>query len=238
MKVLNLYACLGGNRYKWDNCEVTAVELDPHLASMYKERFPQDTVLVEDAHEYLKNHYQEYDFIWTSPPCPTHSKIRYTQKNTAGFKPVFPNMLLYEEIIFLQHHFIGKYVVENVKPYYEPLIEPQIRNRHYYWCNFTLPENIGRKEAKGKSSGAGSAKVNRQLIAHGKTYKTEQQNLCELHKISQDFLNQYKGKQNKRKIIRNLVDYQAGLDIFNAARGTFEANEDQTNFLEVMEVSK
>ena len=42
VKVLNLYACLGGNRYKWDevaDIEVTAVELDPELARMYKERF-------------------------------------------------------------------------------------------------------------------------------------------------------------------------------------------------------
>ena len=36
VRVLNLYACLGGNRFKWDevaNIEVTAVELDPELAS-------------------------------------------------------------------------------------------------------------------------------------------------------------------------------------------------------------
>jgi DNA (cytosine-5)-methyltransferase 1 len=39
MKVLNLYACLGGNRYKWDevaNIEVTAVELDPEAARLYQ----------------------------------------------------------------------------------------------------------------------------------------------------------------------------------------------------------
>ena len=41
VRVLNLYACLGGNRFKWDevaNIEVTAVELDPELARMYQER--------------------------------------------------------------------------------------------------------------------------------------------------------------------------------------------------------
>jgi hypothetical protein len=49
MKILNLYACLGGNRYKWDevaNIEVTAVELDTELARMYQERFPDDTVII------------------------------------------------------------------------------------------------------------------------------------------------------------------------------------------------
>jgi hypothetical protein len=29
----------------------------------------------------------------------------------------------------------------------------------------------------------------------------------------------YKGKQNKLKILRNLVDYEVGLAIFNTARG-------------------
>jgi hypothetical protein len=46
MKVLNLYACLGGNRLLWDNCEVTAVELDPELARLYQERFPNDKVII------------------------------------------------------------------------------------------------------------------------------------------------------------------------------------------------
>lgn len=37
-KILNLYSCLGGNRYKWnevsENIEVTAVELDPELTRL------------------------------------------------------------------------------------------------------------------------------------------------------------------------------------------------------------
>ena len=65
MKVLNLYACLGGNRYKWDevadeagvDMQVTAVELDHELAKLYQERFPNDTVIVADAHQYLLDHY-------------------------------------------------------------------------------------------------------------------------------------------------------------------------------------
>lgn len=36
MRVLNLYACLGGNRFLWDNCQVTAVEIDEELAGLYK----------------------------------------------------------------------------------------------------------------------------------------------------------------------------------------------------------
>jgi DNA (cytosine-5)-methyltransferase 1 len=49
-------------------------------------------------------------------------------------------MRLYQEIIFLQHYFKGKWVVENVISYYEPLIKPVKLQRHYFWANFTIPE--------------------------------------------------------------------------------------------------
>jgi len=62
MKILNLYACLGGNRYKWgDEHDITAVEWDEELARMYQERFPNDKVILEDAHQYLLDHYKEFD---------------------------------------------------------------------------------------------------------------------------------------------------------------------------------
>ena len=58
MKILNLYACLGGNRYKWDSShDVVAVELDEELARLYQQRFPGDKVIVDDAHQYLLDHY-------------------------------------------------------------------------------------------------------------------------------------------------------------------------------------
>lgn len=133
-KVLNLYACLGGNRALWEDCEVTAVELDPELARMYKERFPFDTVIVEDAHQYLLDHYKEFDFIWSSPPCPSHSKQRFTQAMFRGtYKPLYPDMKLYEEIIFLDNYFDGKFAVENVIPYYTPLIPAKKVGRHLVW---------------------------------------------------------------------------------------------------------
>ena len=103
VRVLNLYACLGGNRYKWDevaNIEVTAVEWDEELAKLYQERFPNDTVIVADAHQYLLDHYKDFDFIWTSPPCPSHSRVRISQKNRDSFIPLYPDLKLYEEIIF------------------------------------------------------------------------------------------------------------------------------------------
>jgi DNA (cytosine-5)-methyltransferase 1 len=206
MKVLNLYACLGGNRLLWEECEVTAVELDPELARMYQERFPNDTVIVADAHQYLLDHYKEFDFIWTSPPCPSHSRVRHSQKNTDSFIPQFPSMVLYEEVIFLENHFNGKYVVENVIPYYEPLIIAQKRDRHLYWCNFRLPNILStRKQAKISNE------------------KDEVAKLCKFHKID---LSSYKGEQRKDKIARNLVDYEAGLTIYNTMRGIEQAKKD------------
>jgi DNA (cytosine-5)-methyltransferase 1 len=138
IKVLNLYAGIGGNRKLWENVEVTAVEYNPKIAKIYKDLYPQDKVIVDDAHKYLLNHYKEFDFIWTSPPCPTHSRIRKNTSIAMGSKEVYPDMKLYQEIIFIKHHFKGKYVIENVVSYYEPLIKPQEVNRHYFWANFII----------------------------------------------------------------------------------------------------
>tara|TARA_R110002020_G_C15996475_1_gene749831 strand:+ start:79 stop:720 length:642 start_codon:yes stop_codon:yes gene_type:complete len=205
MKILNLYACLGGNRYKWDevadNLEITAVELDPELARMYQERFPNDKVVVADAHQYLLDHFEEFDFIWTSPPCPTHSKSRFARRDTTT--PAFPDLKLYEEIIFLKHNFKGKYVVENVIPYYEPLIHAKKRGRHLYWTNFNLPNNLN--ERKGG-------------IMEG---KNEMKRWCEFHDID---LSSYKGTQRKIKIARNLVDYEAGKTILETVLGIYKSN--------------
>lgn len=140
MKILNLYAGIGGNRKLWvDEHEVTAVEINPQIASIYSTFFPKDTVVVGDAHEYLLKHYNEFDFIWSSPPCPSHSRSRFWGVNR-GYKPVYPDMKLYEEILLLTHYFKGEWLVENVIPYYKPLIEPQKIGRHLYWSSSPLPE--------------------------------------------------------------------------------------------------
>lgn len=201
MKILNLYACLGGNRYKWDEVtavEVTAVEWDEELARLYQERFPNDKVIVADAHQYLLDHYKEFDFIWSSPPCPTHSKSRYWGFGKNGKMPVYPDLRLYEEIIFLQYHFNGKYVVENVNPYYKPLIPAQKRDRHHYWTNFKIPNIISDRNDTSLVQGS------------------RMQDLCDFHDY--DF-RKYKGKQRLLKIARNLVDYEAGKTILETAKG-------------------
>lgn len=144
-KVLNLYAGIGGNRKLWENVEVTAIESNKKIARVYQQFFPKDKVIITDAHKFLEGNFENFDFIWSSPPCPSHSRIR----NIAGVgrgqnRPIFPDMKLYEEIIFMHQAkrfgFEGKWVIENVRSYYKPLIKPQEVNRHFFWANFIIPD--------------------------------------------------------------------------------------------------
>lgn len=204
MKILNLYACLGGNRYKWgDEHEITAVEWDEELARLYQERFPNDEVIVADAHQYLLDNYRDFDFIWSSPPCPSHSRARaYNSK----YKAQYPDMSLYQQIILLElvskgenPRFKGKYVIENVVPYYDPLIPAHKRGRHLYWTNFNLPNTLSNR--KPPVFGNSTDELNK---------------LCEFHDYN---FKQYKGKQSTVKIARNLVEYEAGKTILDTAMG-------------------
>lgn len=153
MKILNLYSGIGGNRRSWGgDYEITAVELNPGLAKIYQDLFPKDRVITGDAHQYLLDHYKEFDFIWSSPPCPTHSRMNYLHK-VKGVKLRYPDMKLYEEIIFLEHFFEGKWIVENVISYYRPLIPPKEIQRHYFWTNFSISQFSGKAERVRKDRG-------------------------------------------------------------------------------------
>lgn len=151
LKILNLYAGIGGNRKNWSgDIKVTAIEINSDIAGIYKGNFPHDEVIITDAHQYLLDHYQEFDFIWSSPPCPTHSKLCFSQ-------PIkrYADMTFYQEVILLKNWFKGKWVIENVIPYYEYLIEPSfILGRHPFWSNFEVPSkefkniDVSRSTAK------------------------------------------------------------------------------------------
>ncbi len=199
MKVLNLYAGIGGNRKLWKDVEVTAIELNPKIAAIYQDFFPQDKVIVADAHAYLLEHFEEFDFIWSSPPCPTHSRFRFMttkMENEKYSRPiVYPDMNLYQEIILLKHYFKGRWVVENVIGYYEPLIPAKECDRHYVWNNFFFP-SIGKRE-------------NNNFI---KQHSTDLKNH---HGFD---LSKYKLGERKDQILRNCVEPEVGLHILNYAR--------------------
>jgi DNA (cytosine-5)-methyltransferase 1 len=136
-QVLNLYGGIGGNRKKWSgNYNITMIENQHDIADTYREFYPEDEVFEQDAHEHLLRFHQLYDFVWSSPPCQSHTRMIRSGKNR---KPRYPDLRLYEEILFLKHNFNGLWVVENVVPYYEPLIKPTAKiGRHLFWSNFDI----------------------------------------------------------------------------------------------------
>jgi len=137
MKVLNLYCGLGGNALHWpEYCDVTAVDVEPKVLEVYAAHRPNDKIVEADAHKYLLDNISEgWDFIWSSPPCQSHSRM---QKATRHDCLKYPDMSLYQQVLLLTHHFDGKWVVENVRPYYEPLIKAQSVGRHLFWSNFII----------------------------------------------------------------------------------------------------
>ena len=99
-------------------------------------------------------------------------------------------MGLYQEIILLKHfHKLGsKFVVENVKPYYKPLIEPTAKlHRHYFWANFPISDFEVTNKRK-HSDIVGSTTV------YGVNIKDT-------------------NIKNKRKSLRDMVDPELGLHI-------------------------
>ena len=196
MKILNLYCGIGGNRKLWGNdYEITAVEYKPEIAKIYQEFFPNDKVIVADAHQYLLDHYKEFDFIWSSPPCQTHSEVRFIAMGREKYpqKPVYPDMKLYEEILLLQHYFKGKYVVENVIGFYKPLIAPQELEKHYFWANFLIiPSNTGRSR--------------------------DYRGTIETLQVRKGF-NLDKYNIDKRTVLRNCVEPETGLHILECMLG-------------------
>ena len=205
MRILNAYCGIGGNRKLWgDEHEVTAIENNPEIASVYKDFFPKDKVIVTDAHEFLLKNSDKFDFIWSSPPCQSHSKMN---RGTRHRIRKFPNMDLYEEIIFLKHFFKGLWVVENVEPYYKPLIEPQVSDRHRFWCNFPISNiTIQRPKFKGRKNSIGSSWL------HAKKSDVEKWLGIYLSK------NLYIGKNHcEVQVLRNCVHPKLGLHIFKCA---------------------
>lgn len=205
MNILNLYCGIGGNRKMWgDDHEITAVEFDPKIAAIYQDFFPNDTVVVADAHQYLLEHYREFDFIWASPPCPTHSGVN-NFLNPQGIIR-YPDMKLWQEIIFLQHFCKTLFCIENVKSYYEPFLKPQISGRHYFWSNLKIPQ-MRIKATVGKMCGKEQNKNRKDIqISHGMRAQRNAPNNLNI------------------KVLNNCCHPEIGLAILNSALGIITEN--------------
>ena len=201
MRILNLYAGIGGNRKLWNDCEVTAVEIDPKIAKIYQENFPDDSLVIGDAHDYLEKHFQEFDFIWSSPPCQSHSKMDGANYRNA---PRYANMALYEEIILLETYFQGLYVVENVVPYYGALLPATKIGRHLFWTNFEFDaEDVPRPKDF----------INTNRVA-------QKQGLMDWLGIHYQGNIYYNGNHCPLQILRNCVHPKLGIQILNQARNS------------------
>ena len=211
MRILNLYAGLGGNRRKWTgNIEVTAVEYRKDIAKFYQDQYPNDKVIIGDAHEYLLDHYKAFDFIWCSPPCPTHSRSRFwsAKGENTNIDPVYADMRLYQEILFLQHYFNGNWVVENVKPYYDPIIKPSIAlGRHLFWSNFAIPR------------------------FHAIYTDATNGNRAEWMEVLGINIDGYKFNDRTDRLLRNCVHPDLGLHIFESARTINPITVDQLRLI-------
>jgi DNA (cytosine-5)-methyltransferase 1 len=140
IKLLNLYAGLGGNIELLDEniYEITNVELNPKIAKVLQRRKPYQKVIIADAHEFLLKYHQDFDIIWASRPCQKHSKMNLATRHNMKR---FVDGGLFEEIIFLQYYCKDKkWIVENVVPYYQPYGNPTKLGRHLFWSNFEIQQ--------------------------------------------------------------------------------------------------
>jgi len=196
-EVLNLFAGLGGNRKKWDGVNVTSVEKNEKVAAIYQKLHPNDKVIIGDAMAYLKNNFEKFDFIWASPSCQTHSRM---MKATRHKVADFPNMNLYQLVIFLGNFFNGNWVVENVVPYYKPLIEPTVRiGRHLFW---STKELFGIEDVK-RPSGF----INKSNLAG----KKEMMDWLGIHFDEKIYI---RGNHCPVQVLRNCVHPDLGKQIF------------------------
>ncbi len=192
MKILNAFAGIGGNRKLWDGekHDIVAVESNPKTAEAYQTFNPKDTVIQANAFDFIEQNFDEFDFIWASPPCPTHSDIRRCGAKRGQYNPKMPDSRLYSLVEFLREFFGGDYAVENVaNTWFDPWIRPQKSGRHYFWSNFEVP---------GHDSD--------QNISNGNVSEWQNKLGFDLSGFDLD----------KKKVLRNCVEPQLGLKVLQA----------------------
>jgi DNA (cytosine-5)-methyltransferase 1 len=118
-------------------------------------------------------------------------------------KPVYPDLKLWQEIIFLKnYHAKCKWVIENVKPFYDFLVQPDAQiDRHCFWSNFLIrPAEFEENKIHSTTSNT---------VRYGFSLKGK--------KIG----------QRKDQVIRNLVNPELGLYILEQAQGIIR--QEKTN---------
>lgn len=214
MRILNLFAGIGGNRTLWgDEHEITAVEWDNAIAVIYHQRFPDDGIVVEDALEYMMKHAHEYDLICASPVCITHSRAQ--SRPSVGYRVSdFTGLYGWANLYDIKYQ--GLYVWENVVSTYHKRFrfpKPTVKlGRHLFWANFEIPpKKFPRLFATETYIGSDGKKHNGGLA----DLKIKQ--LLDLHQIPFNF-----SHPRKRSILRNCVDYRIGKYILECAERVWD----------------
>lgn len=201
MRILNLYAGLGGNRKSWTQHEITAVEIVPEIAEIYQELFPYDQVIIADVLQFVRvEDLGSYDFIWASPSCKTHSCA-----TTKKFRSVPDLTSIYGLMIFLDYQCETPYVIENVQPWYKvPLFwRPNFKiDRHLFWTNFTIPVPKKRIVDSRISKDMKIHKRDRSIIMRGSLEEIALYHNFDLSLIS--------NINNKETMLKNMTHWRIG----------------------------
>ena len=110
----------------------------PEFIAIFFQKIHNDTV--SDAHQYLLDHYKEFDFLFGL----RRRVLLIAELAQCKKKKIYPDMALYQVIIFLKHWFRGKvFSISTIIPYYKPLIESvstENAHRHCLWTNFWVQD--------------------------------------------------------------------------------------------------
>ena len=151
-------------------------------------------------------YFKDFDLIWSSPPCQTHSKTNFFLHGKGIIR--YPDMQLYQEIIFLRQWGKNiKWVVENVVGYYKPLIEAKKIGRHLFWSNFEITSKDIDYVQIGTMNRSASKEAQRKAIIR----EAQIPELLDLHDLKN-----FKIK-NKRQVLRNCVYPDVGKHVLECA---------------------
>jgi len=197
MILLDLFAGVGGTALGIQNFledrNITysyyAVEYDNEIIKAHELFRPQSIVIEADAYIIVYSDLREYAFIWASPPCQSHSQCNmfWDRRN--------PDMRLWDLINYFKE--LSKpFIVENVKPYYKPLIKPTLKiRRHYFWSNLPLEPFEFEKSPKG---------FTRMSIEDWRIY----------HNVPKEAITHIRDLKRRRQILRNMVHWSISYNLF------------------------
>ena len=142
----------------------------------------------KENHSSVKNIESEIEWNWKA-------SLKEFKKEKTSYTTKYYSSDHYIEILFLKYYFEGKWVVENVNPFYDPLIKPTAKiGRHLFWSNFEIA-----------SIGFGDADI----------HSGKREDLQSAHGFD---ISGYQFTIRKDKILRNCVKPELGAHILRESK--------------------